>query len=59
MFKTKFSKNKALVIFVKPGLHLLSFAENRQERIFVANINEKPLTLFTLASIRQENVKKM
>ncbi len=44
---------------LKPGLHLLSFTENRRERIFAANIDEKPLIWFTLASIRQENVKKM
>ncbi len=44
---------------IKLGLHLLSFAENRQERIFAANIDEKPLTWFTLVFIRQENIKKM
>ncbi len=36
----------------QPGLHLLSFAENRRERIYAANIDEKQLTWFTLASIR-------
>ncbi len=46
-------------IRLKPGLHLLSFAENRRERIFGANIDEKPLIWFTFASICQENVKKM
>ncbi len=49
----------ACVLCVTPGLHLLSFAENRRERILAANIDEKPLIWFTLESIRQENVKKM
>ncbi len=43
----------------KRDLHLLSFAENRRERIFTVNIDEKALAWFTLASIFQENVKKM
>ncbi len=46
-------------VSLKPGLHVLSFTENRRERIFAANIDEKPLIWFTLTSIRQENVKKM
>ncbi len=41
----------------KPALHLSLFAENRPERKFTVNIDEKHLIWFTLAPICQENVK--
>ncbi len=54
-----FFYQKQVELPVKSGVHFLLFAENRWERIFAVNIDEKPLTWFTLASIRQENVKKI
>ncbi len=52
-----YSRRFPLQSCLKPGSHLSLFAKNLRDRIFVANIGEKQLMWFTLASIRQKKVK--